>query len=167
MKKIRIHLTKNQDRNDYSMPEMTEEEQMAALELLRECVQFEPDPDWDEEELEAREMLATVDLLIDLVNGKVYRRGVITCLLEHEVTILIHLVRNCHTVCTRDELLEVYTISYCYPEVICKQIYQLRSHLGRCSVPRFEDRPYIVTMPRVGYKWNFPVIRVWKKDLNF
>lgn len=158
----RVNITKNTDRNDYSMPVMTDEENMAAIGFLKDCVQTEPDPAWDEEELERNILFVTADLLIDLHNKKLYRSGVVTGMIEPEVRTGIFLAKNCHTVCTRDSLLDNYGSSYFYPEVISKHMYSIRQHLGCCTLERFKDRPYIVTMHKVGYKWNYPVLKVYR-----
>lgn len=158
----RVNITKNIDRNDYSTPVMTEEDNMAAIGMLKDCVQREPDPEWDEEELEDNVLYVTGDLLIDVKNRKVYRCGVVTGMIEQEVSTAILLAQNCHTVCTRDALLDNYGSRYLYPEVISKHMYSIRQHLGQCTLQEHKDRPYIVTMHKVGYKWNFPVLKIYR-----
>lgn len=159
-----INQIRNQDPSDFSLPEITEQSIVEALGRLRDCVQFSPDPAWDEDELERNILYVSGDLLLDVYNCRVYRKGVVMGTLSREAMMIIYLAERCNTVVSRDELLDNYDFGklYALPEAASKMIYGLRTKLRKCTLSGHEERPYIVTMHKVGYKWNFPLVRLYR-----
>lgn len=161
----KIMKNKNDDPYDFELPELTDAEYIAGLGEMKERISLYPDPSWDQEEKESRMMYLSSDVLVDPNDNIVFKKGKVILLSPAEAKLLTFMMKNYNAILSRRKLedqYDWYSGRRVFPDSVSKIIHRMRRKLNQNTVDGFVDRPYIVTLHSIGYKWNYSTIQVYR-----